>query len=81
MLFCFTNISAEIFTAYFVLQLLYRAPYFGAFLPYDVAAKSIENVLHKSCFSALAKKMLVKLTSACSGWSSLSYCHKNKLTG
>jgi hypothetical protein len=36
---------------------LCRAPYFGAFLPYAVAAKSIENVLRKSCFSAFAKNV------------------------
>jgi hypothetical protein len=39
MLFCFTNISAEIVATYFRLQLLCGAPYFGTFLPNANASK------------------------------------------
>ncbi len=49
------------FSAYFMLQLLRRPPYFGTFLPNIVAIKSIKNYLRISC-SSLAMKMLVKLT-------------------
>jgi hypothetical protein len=38
-------------------------PNFGTILPNTVTIKSIRNCLRKSC-SALAPKMLVKLTSA-----------------
>jgi hypothetical protein len=61
MLFCFTNISAEILLNSFRLQLLCQAPYFGTFLPNGVVIKFIRNYLRKSC-SALELKMLVRLT-------------------
>ncbi len=47
MLFCFTNISAEIFLI-FMLQLLNKAPYFREFFPNAVAIKSIKCFLCKS---------------------------------
>jgi hypothetical protein len=49
------------FTAYFRLQLLHQAPYFGAILPKAVDIKSILNYLHKSC-AVLAAKILEKFT-------------------
>jgi hypothetical protein len=51
------------FAAYFRLQLLCRAPYFATFSPIAVGVKIIKNYLRQSC-SALAIKMLVKLTPA-----------------
>jgi hypothetical protein len=43
------------FTEYFRLQLLHRAPYFGASLQNDVAIKSIKNYMRKSCFALSAR--------------------------
>ncbi len=57
----FRQYFCQNFTAYIGLQLLYRAPDFGPFLPNGVAIKNIKNYLRKSC-SALVPKMLVKLT-------------------
>ncbi len=49
------------FVACVRLQLLHRVLYFGAILPNAVATKIAKNYVRKS-FSALAPKMLVKLT-------------------
>ncbi len=63
MLFNVTNISAKILLPILGYSFLCRAPYFATFSPIAVGVKIIKNYLRKSC-SALAIKMLVKLTPA-----------------
>jgi hypothetical protein len=58
MLFCFTNISANILLHFFMLQLLQQAAHFVAFLTHALVFKSIKSYLRKSC-STLASKMFV----------------------
>ncbi len=61
MLLCGTKNFCWNLRGYFRQQLLSQASYIGIFFPRDVALKSIENDLCRSC-SALILKMLVKLT-------------------
>jgi hypothetical protein len=67
-------------TAYFRLQLLCPAPYFGAFLQNYVAVKTMKNYMRKS-WSSLAPKMWLKLPPWASPWEPsymLLHCPRNQ---
>jgi len=66
------------FTAYFRLQLLHRASYFGSFLTNAVTIEIIKNNLRKNC-SALVPKMVMQLTPV--GIIGLSFLKGNGLQG
>jgi hypothetical protein len=61
MLFCFTNISADILLHILGYSICTECNILGTFLPNAVAVKSVKNHLRKKC-SSLAPKMLEKLT-------------------
>jgi hypothetical protein len=45
MLFCFTNISAEILLHIFRLHFLHHVPYFGAFLPNGITILKASKII------------------------------------